>query len=60
MYIYKNAKMSVHLSFYRSKPLVCCLSHHSCILGKLSGEVSDFEFSKNVKAMSIFKIKLVC
>ena len=28
-------------------------------LGKLSGEVTDLKFSKNVKAIFIFKIKLV-
>ena len=63
IYIYifiKNAKMSVRLSFYWSKALVWYLSHHSCILGKLFEEASDLKLSKNVKAMFIFKIKLVC
>ena len=56
----KNAKVSVHLSFYWSSPLVWCSGPHSCFLRNLSGEFSDLKLSRNVKVMFIFKIKVVC
>ena len=51
MYIYiKNAKISVHLSFWS-------LQLH---FRETFWRVSDLKLSKNVKAMSIVKTKLVC
>ena len=55
-----NLYISARLSFRWSTPLVWCLGHYSCIYDKFSGEVSDVKLSKNIKAMFIFKTKLVC